>query len=125
MEKYQMLISNLALVGVISVILWVLHTKKQTLLNTVNSLIQLAEVSIKGSTKLGEERKEWVLQQLEILGYSATDSIDKMIEDLVKTMNDQKSSLLDKIETTASEAVDEIAEEITTAIEEEIKSKTE
>ena len=124
MEKFQMLMSDLAIVGVISIALWLLRTKKQTLVAIVNNLIQLAEVSITGSTKLGEEKKKWVLQQLEILGYSATDSVSKLIEDLVKTMNDKQSSLLTQIENTASDSVDVVAEEITNSIQKEIESKT-
>ena len=69
---------------------------KQVVKNTINNLIQLAEAGIKGSG-LGEDKKAWVIKQLEITGIKVTKSIDKLIDKLVERMNEEKSSLLDVV----------------------------
>lgn len=69
---------------------------KQVLKNTVNSLVQMAEVAVEGSG-LGEAKKEWVIKQLEATGIKVNKKVDKLIDDLVEIMNKKKTSLVDVI----------------------------
>ena len=61
-ETIISILTSLTFAGVFAVAAWLLKTRKQQLLSTINSLIQMAEVEIKGS-KLGETKKAWVLSQ--------------------------------------------------------------
>jgi hypothetical protein len=69
---------------------------KSTLKNTINTLIQMAEEAIQGSG-LGEEKKAWVIKQLESTGIKVTDAVSKLIDELVEVMNKEKTSLIDVI----------------------------
>lgn len=78
------------LIGVTAILLWFLRNYAKTLKAAlINNLIQLAEVKIQGS-KMGAEKKAWVIQQLKVIGIKVNDSIDKLIEDLVDAMNKNK-----------------------------------
>lgn len=69
---------------------------KKWLIGRINDLIQIAEVNIQGS-KLGEEKKAWVIAQLKIAGIKVTASVEKLIDKLVDVMNTEKTSLIDVI----------------------------
>lgn len=69
---------------------------KKWLIGRINDLIQIAEVNIQGS-KLGEEKKAWVIAQLKIAGIKVTAYVEKLIDKLVDVMNTEKTSLIDVI----------------------------
>lgn len=64
------------------------HARKHTAA-IINSFIQLAEERIVG-TKMGPERKKWVIAQLKAAGIVVTKRIDTLIENLVEIMNERQ-----------------------------------
>ena len=61
---------------------------KRILPAIVNGLVQQAEEKIQGS-KLGAEKKAWVIAQLKAIGINGTAYISKLIDELVAIMNKQ------------------------------------
>lgn len=62
---------------------------KKVLPAIVNGFIQQAEDRVKKS-KMGAEKKEWVIAQLNAAGIKVTAYVNALIEQLVKVMNDKK-----------------------------------
>jgi hypothetical protein len=112
LEILKDIATSLALAGVLAVGVWLLKTRKQQLIITLNNLIQMAEEGIKGSG-LGETKKAWVIAQLEIIGVKVTDTVSALIDELVDIMNKKQTSLTDAVASTATGAIDEVTKTVT------------
>jgi hypothetical protein len=81
---------ELLAVGAVAIAIYFLKNYAKTIVRAiVNAFVQQAEEKIQGS-KLGAEKKKWVIAQLKAAGVKIDYKISLLIDELVAIMNKQK-----------------------------------
>jgi len=105
----------LILAGVCAIGAYILKNRKQQILAIVTNLIQEAENTVQGSG-LGTEKKAKVIAQLEAMGITVNDWLDKEIDAIVKYLNDKSGWFVDEASSDAKDVISEIAADATEKI---------
>lgn len=67
---------------------YILQSNKKGVLALISDLVQKAEAAVQGSG-LGQEKKKWVITQLQAAGVKVTSWVSAQIDFIVKLLNDK------------------------------------
>lgn len=104
-ENVQSVLMFLVLTSLCVCASWLLKTRKQQIRTIATDLIQKAEETVSGSG-MGAEKKQKVIAQLEAMGITVDDWLDKEIDNIVATLNEKSGWLVAKAFDSAKEAID-------------------
>jgi hypothetical protein len=102
LESIQQIATYLILAGVCAIGAWLLKSKKEQLLQVITNLCQRAEEAVQGSG-LGPDKKALVIIQLEAAGIKVTEAVSKLIDEVVKQLNEKSGWFVNAASTGAKE----------------------